>query len=125
MADAISLDIAGMDALEAQLMRLVEQAGGAETRIVWKFGGPAAPYALYVHEDEEAFHPRGGESGFLVKPLQESAPHLADRIARRMQQGMSLAEAARTEAEVEMTEMKRITPVEFGTLRDSGHVDQE
>lgn len=46
-------------------------------------GGPAAGYALAVHENLEAFH-RVGEAKFIERPLHESAPHLADRLATRI-----------------------------------------
>jgi hypothetical protein len=45
-------------------------------------GGPAAPYAVAVHEDLEAFHPNG-EAKFIEGPLRESGPYLPERIARR------------------------------------------
>lgn len=47
------------------------------------FGGPAAPYAVYVHEDLHAFHPVG-QAKFLESTIVESAPHLAKRVAARM-----------------------------------------
>lgn len=46
-------------------------------------GGPAAPYALIVHEDLEALH-GNGEAKFIERPLQESAPYMAERIAKRI-----------------------------------------
>jgi hypothetical protein len=46
-------------------------------------GGPAAPYALIVHEDLEAYH-KNGEAKFIERPLQESAPHMAERVAKRI-----------------------------------------
>lgn len=46
-------------------------------------GGPAAPYARIVHEDLEAFH-ANGEAKFIERPLAESAPHMLDRIAARI-----------------------------------------
>jgi hypothetical protein len=45
-------------------------------------GGPAAPYALIVHEDLEADH-RVGEAKWLERTLRESAPHMGARIAKR------------------------------------------
>lgn len=42
------------------------------------------PYAIFVHEDLEANHPRGGQAKFLESVLRESAPHMADRLARRL-----------------------------------------
>jgi hypothetical protein len=50
------------------------------------FGGPAAPYAIKVHEDLEAFH-RVGQAKFLESVLLESAPHLAQRVSRRIRLG--------------------------------------
>lgn len=46
-------------------------------------GGPTVPYAFYVHEDLEAFHPHG-EAKFIERPIRESAPYMADRIAKRI-----------------------------------------
>jgi Bacteriophage HK97-gp10, putative tail-component len=46
-------------------------------------GGPSAPYAVYVHEDLEAFH-RVGQAKFIESVLLESRQYLAERIARRI-----------------------------------------
>jgi len=46
-------------------------------------GGPSVPYAFVVHEDLEAFH-KYGEAKYIERPLRESAPYLADRIAARI-----------------------------------------
>lgn len=47
------------------------------------FGGPAAPYALYVHENLSAHH-KVGQAKFLESVLMESAPFMAARIAERV-----------------------------------------
>lgn len=47
-----------------------------------RFGNNAVTYAVEVHENLEAFH-RVGQSKFLESVLLESAPYLAERIARR------------------------------------------
>jgi hypothetical protein len=47
------------------------------------FGGPTAPYAVYVHEDLEAYHPVG-QAKFLESVLLESRPHMAKRLAARI-----------------------------------------
>lgn len=52
--------------------------GVAEVKLV--FGGPAAPYAVYVHEDMEAFH-KVGQAKFLESTVLESAPYMAQRVA--------------------------------------------
>jgi len=44
------------------------------------FGGAAAAYAVYVHEDLDAHHPVG-QAKFLESTLTESAPHMPARVA--------------------------------------------
>jgi hypothetical protein len=43
------------------------------------FGGAAEDYALYVHEDMEAFH-KHGQAKFLEIPLNQSEPYFEDRV---------------------------------------------
>jgi hypothetical protein len=45
--------------------------------------GIQAPYAVYVHEDPDAFH-KVGEWKFIEGPLLESVPWFASRIAKRI-----------------------------------------
>lgn len=47
-------------------------------------GGPAAPYAIYVHEDLDAIHPVG-QAKFIESVIMESRPYLAARVARRIE----------------------------------------
>ena len=58
---------------------------GAGIRVV--AGGGPVDYAVYVHENLDAFHPHG-EAKFIERPLQESAPYLADRVATRMRKDL-------------------------------------
>jgi len=53
-------------------------------------GGPAAPYAVYVHEDMEAFH-HVGQAKFLESTIKESAPHMAKRVANRIDLNKAVA----------------------------------
>jgi len=46
--------------------------------------GRQAPYAIYVHENPDAFHPVG-QWKFMESVLNESRPYMAQRIARRVQ----------------------------------------
>lgn len=41
-------------------------------------------YAVYVHENLEAFH-KVGQARFLASVLEESAPYMAQRLAVRLQ----------------------------------------
>lgn len=45
--------------------------------------GPEADYAIFVHEDPDAFHPVG-EWKFMESVLMESRPHMAQRLAARL-----------------------------------------
>jgi hypothetical protein len=56
---------------------------GMNVRLELGFGGQADAYAIYVHEDLEAFH-KVGEAKFVESVLNESAPHFAARVARAM-----------------------------------------
>jgi hypothetical protein len=46
-------------------------------------GGPAAPYAVYVHENLEAYH-KVGQAKFLESTILESRPYMAARVAKRL-----------------------------------------
>lgn len=46
-------------------------------------GGVAAPYAVIVHEDLEAFH-KVGQAKFIESVILESRPFMAQRIAARI-----------------------------------------
>lgn len=54
-------------------------------RVTVGFGGPAAEYAVIVHEDLEAHHDVGGPK-YLESVILEHAPGFADRIAARVRQ---------------------------------------
>jgi hypothetical protein len=53
-------------------------------------GGPSAPYAIYVHEDLEAFH-QVGQAQFIESVIMESRPFMAARVARRIDLSRALA----------------------------------
>jgi hypothetical protein len=57
---------------------------GRMIRMMIVAGGPAAPYAIYVHEDLEAFH-KVGQAKYLESVIFESRPHMAARVARRVE----------------------------------------
>jgi len=61
---------------------------GKRISVTLSFGGASAPYAVYVHENLEANHASppygGGQAKFLESVLNESRPHMAQRIANRV-----------------------------------------
>jgi hypothetical protein len=46
-------------------------------------GGPSAPYAIYVHEDPDAFH-KVGQWKYIESVLLESRPFMAARVGKRI-----------------------------------------
>jgi hypothetical protein len=58
-------------------------ADGKDRSVRMVFGGGDIDYAVYVHEDLEAFH-ASGQAKFLESTLLESAPHMPNRVAARM-----------------------------------------
>ena len=60
---------------------------GDALQIKLGFGGPAAEYAVYVHEDLEAFHAEG-EAKFVENVLNESAPFFEQRIGAAFKRRM-------------------------------------
>lgn len=52
-------------------------------------GGPATPYAVYVHEDLDAFH-KVGQAKFIESVLLESRPYMAMRVAKRIELNRAL-----------------------------------
>jgi hypothetical protein len=58
---------------------------GREVSVIIGVGGPSAPYAVIVHEDEDAFH-AVGEAKFLQSTILESKPFMARRLANRIRE---------------------------------------
>lgn len=48
------------------------------------FGGPAAPYALYVHEILGNFHNAPTQAKYLEQPFMERLPDIQKNMARRI-----------------------------------------
>jgi len=53
-------------------------------------GGVAAPYALYVHEDPDAFH-KVGQWKYIESVILESRAYMAARVASRIELNRALA----------------------------------
>lgn len=48
------------------------------------FGGPAAPYALYVHEIIDNYHNAPTQAKYLEQPFMERLPEIQANMARRI-----------------------------------------
>lgn len=62
---------------------------GNVTEVVIGVGGPAAPYAVYVHENLDARHPVG-QAKFLQDAVLGALPGFARRIAARIEIGRGI-----------------------------------
>lgn len=62
---------------------LARKRMGRELAVAIVAGGPAAPYAIVVHEDPDAYHPIG-QWKYIEEPLNRSTPYLKGRIASRI-----------------------------------------
>lgn len=51
------------------------------------FGGPAASYAIYVHEDLSAHHPVG-EAKYLENAVEAQAPAVFAHVAKRVAEAL-------------------------------------
>ena len=56
---------------------------GRDLSVEIRVGGPAAKYAVIVHEDLMAFHKTGGPK-FLESTINEGSPHYPKRVANRI-----------------------------------------
>lgn len=61
----------------------VDLGDGDEISAAVVCGGPAAPYAVYVHEDLTARHPVGGPK-FIERPFLEEVPTVAPAIVAEL-----------------------------------------
>lgn len=59
--------------------------GPTNHEVLIGYGGPAAPYALYVHENPEAKHAKGKTYKFLEIPLMESRQGMEQRLAEALE----------------------------------------
>jgi hypothetical protein len=50
------------------------------------YGSETVDYAIYVHEDLYARHPRGGNAKFLEGPANRRASGMAERVGKKLQE---------------------------------------
>lgn len=81
--------------------------------------GYKAPYAVYVHENMEANHPRGGQAKFLEQPMRRMSRKLAELTRRTMLQKRSLEEGLLKSGHALADASRPLVPVDTGFLRDS------
>lgn len=75
--------------LRASIMVVGPTREGRRVYTMIVAGGPAAPYAIYVHEDLDAHH-TVGQAKFIESVLFESRAHMGARVARRIELSRAL-----------------------------------
>jgi hypothetical protein len=66
----------------------VDDAGGVSVEL--GFGGPAAPYAVYVHENLDAHH-TVGQAKFLEDPLMQDVNEIQSDLNQAVREGLAKA----------------------------------
>jgi hypothetical protein len=85
--------------------------------------GYSAPYAIYVHEDLTANHPRGGQAKYLEQPMRTMRRELSEIVARSVRAKNGLEEGLQRAGETLLAASRSLVPVDTGFLRDSGYVE--
>lgn len=88
MAEAKEITPVDLGALRASGLVMPVQFMPTKIRVAMGFGGPSAPYAIYVHEDLTANHPVG-QAKFLEQPFRDRLPGMSKRIAERIERGLT------------------------------------
>lgn len=60
------------------------EASGDQVTVQMGYGGPAAPYAIWVHERLDLRHNPPTKAKFLEDPVKAAAPKLPARLAKRL-----------------------------------------
>lgn len=61
---------------------------GDNVSVYLGYGGTAAPYAVYVHENLTAKHHEGQQAKYLEQPFNEAKNGLNERVAQRIRQSL-------------------------------------
>jgi hypothetical protein len=85
--------------------------------------GYSAPYAIYVHEDLQAKHPRGGQAKFLERPARQYQAEMDRIVAAKLTPGnRSIEDALLAAGRFLLSVSQPLVPVDTGRLKKSGFV---
>jgi len=83
--------------------------------------GYSAPYAMFVHENLAARHPRGGQAKYLQDPARKYATVMGRMVATRLKQKKGLTQAMLEAAEFLKGKSQELVPVLTGKLKQSAY----
>ena len=118
---SISMSIKGVVELQGKL-RNMEQLS-RDTHDVEVIVGYTAAYAVYVHEDMNASHPRGGQAKFLEQPARELSKALGAVVVNIVKKGGTLLQGLYAAGLRLQAESQKLVPVDTGTLRASAFTE--
>jgi hypothetical protein len=75
-------------------------------------------YAIFVHENLEAFHPVG-QAKFLEQPARENQARYAAIVTKALQQGKTMSQALLLAGLALQRDAQQLTPIDTGALRAS------
>lgn len=114
MAGGYYKDLKGKEKLKQQLK---QRSLKGKKQLTVRFGY-AAQYAIYVHEDLNAFHPIGNAK-FLEGPLRRYRAQMAKIIKEKLLQKRSLEDALTAALEYLREKSQDEVPIDTGFLHDS------
>lgn len=98
--------------------RLMNIHGKQQSDVVGVVVGYDAYYAIYVHENLQAYH-ANGEAKFLVRALAAKKGEGLKRVAEQLKKGRSIGQALYAFGEMVRIESQKRVPVKTGALRAS------
>lgn len=84
--------------------------------------GYSAPYAIYVHENLQAYHPIG-QAKFLEEPARRLASAMGDKIVESLRRGLTVEQALQAAGSLLLQESRSLVPVDTGRLYRSGFIE--
>lgn len=81
-----------------------------------------APYAVYVHEDLEAYHPHG-QAKYLEQPAREHATDMTQIVRRSVVNKNGLEEGVQRALDYLLGLSQPLVPVDTGYLKSTGKTE--
>jgi hypothetical protein len=112
--------VEGLKKLEQRIKQMIKEArkdttGGKGSAVV----GFTQFYAVFVHENLTANHPKGGEAKYLERPFRNIKPQAAQLVQQAMKKGVSMPQALLLLALRVQREAMLLVPIDTGALRAS------
>jgi hypothetical protein len=106
------------------MARFAAKARDPKRRDVRASVGYTAPYAIYVHERLDVYHPNG-QAKFLTTAARRVQRKMSKLVVDLMRKGLPLRSAVLQSAILLLDESRRLVPVDTGRLWKSGYAKTE